>query len=215
MTFDHNHVTEYVGLMAVLSIVFSSRFLAQTEAQFWSTKKLVEHHQAIKDSLGPSDVYKMLFQANFGVEHMLGDRSAVRQYLQSEWERLDLTEISGDSLIERISRDDIFVRVNLRPYKRLNLSPDTLVELMFRTVRETQADTTTFIRQWSMFVDLVRYGMVDFSINDVEALDARVMSGDFSPLRHSTSYRNANQPAYRVIRKDILLKYVSTAGIKY
>lgn len=57
----------------------------------WSAKKLVEFHQSTKPDLRVQDVCKLLYQANFGVEHVLTDAVSVRSYLMEELSAMDTT----------------------------------------------------------------------------------------------------------------------------
>ena len=167
----------------------------------WSVKQLVEYHQSIKQSLRVQDVYKLLYQANFGVEHILSDRASVLSLLRDELSSLDDIQ---EPLLERISTTDETVRVNLRQFKTLNLDPSGLVEVMFRSAEEYRPDTLMFHRQWNEFSALVRYGMLDFPIGEVKEFDERIAEGKLNPVHHSDEYAKLNKPAYRVVRWNFL-----------
>jgi hypothetical protein len=178
--------------------------LSQTDSEpsRWSTKKLVEFHQQHHPNLNAQDVYKLLYQSAFGVEHILADSDRVASYLANEMSSID-TVIPGEPLFERISLDGELVRVNLRPFKVLNLDPSPLVQVMFQSARETIPDTMLFYRLWNEFSALVRFGMLEFSFNDVRVWNIEVEGGTINPVHHSREYSLANWPAYRVVRRSV------------
>lgn len=175
---------------------------AQFSRDHWSVKQLVEYHQQLRPDLQVQDVYKMLYQANFGVGHILTDSTGVRAYLMEELASMDTTDRS-EPLLERISTSGEIVRVNLRPFKAMNLNPQALLQLMERSAAETRPDTLAFNREWNEFCALVRYGFLKFSLNEVEEWDARVSARVLQPVHHSQQYTRAYKPAYRVVRSSL------------
>lgn len=167
-----------------------------------STKELVGFHQNLRPGLGVQDVLKMLYQANLGVEHLLTDTADVRTYLARELEGLEPTDMK-ESLVEPVSTRGDLIRVNLRPFKDLNLGPDLLVQMMFESAAETKPDTLMFYRQWNEFFDLVRYGFLKFPMEDAERWHAIVTGGPPKPVHHTEPYKNLYRPAYRVVRKAV------------
>jgi hypothetical protein len=169
----------------------------------WSVKKLIEYHESLKDSLEVQDVYKLLYQANFGPGHLMADSSTVLEYLLEELSSMDTIPRQGEGLIERISTTGEMVRINLRPYRHLEVRPGLLVQVMTESARETVPDSLMFYRQWNEFFALVRYGLLNFSPDDLEKWDAQVQRGELTAVHHSPAYRRANAPAYRVARFNV------------
>jgi hypothetical protein len=187
----------FVGLAAL-------QIYAQTPApsDHWGVLELVEYHQQLRPRLQVQDVYKLLYQANFGVEHFLTDTAGVRKYLFDELATMDTTS-QGEQLIERISPTDEIVRINLRPFKQLQLDPEKLVQAMFLSASETKPDTEGFYHDWNEFTSLVRYGFLKFPVNDVQEWDARVSAGNLQPPHHSRQYMELYKPAYRVVKRTV------------
>ncbi len=113
------------------------------------------------------------------------------------------TTARSEPLLERISTSGEIVRVNLRPFRAMNLNPQGLIQLMYRSAMETRSDTSMFYREWNEFCSLVRYDLLKFPINEVEEWDARVLGGELQPARHSSQYSQAHKPAYRVVRSSL------------
>ncbi len=173
----------------------------------WGVQKLIGFHQEMYEFMQVQDVYKLLYQANFGVGHILSDSLSTLRRLEAETEMLGVPH-PDELLMERISGDGEIIRVNLRPFKATNLTPATLVECMFRSTID--ADTLSFVRQWNEFFAMVRYGVLAFPVADAEAWNTRVARGDFSPVSHSDAYRRAYTPAYRVVRRSVFTAMFAT-----
>jgi hypothetical protein len=191
------------------------RIYAQPPAasDHWSVLQLVEYHQHLRPKMQVQDVYKLLYQANFGVEHLLTDTAGARKYLFDELATMDTT-IHGEQLIERISPTEEIVRINLRPFRRLKLDPNKLISVMFNSASKTKPDTEEFYHDWSEFTSLVRYDFMKFSRKDVEEWDARVSVGDLEPVHHSRQYSDSYKPAYRVVRLSVFESTFQTRDLE-
>src|SRR5512143_881752 len=78
-----------------------------------------------------ADVYKILYQAEFGPEHMMKNPAAAKEYLL-----LEAKSRGADSslpLTEQCSPDGSMIRVNLAPFLARNLSLDSLFAAMSET----------------------------------------------------------------------------------
>lgn len=168
--------------------------------ELWGVQKLVRYHQEHYDSMQVQDVYKLLYQASFGIGHFLTDTLGTTKRLEAELGTLGAPR-PGELLVERISGDGETIRVNLRPLKALHLDDNTLVRCMFLSVADP--DTLSFIRQWNEFFAMVRYGVLDFPLAEAEAWNDRVVAGDIRPVHHSDRYLRAYAPAYRVVRRSV------------
>ena len=198
--------TRWKSLPVVLIIILAQQapVRAQTnlEPPTWSVKELIEFQQQHHPRLGAQDVYKLFFEAAFGVGHVLADSSAAVSELLDELASVDSTS-SGELLLEPISFYQDVVRVNLRPFKALNLNPSLLVKVMFQSARETLPDTLLFTRLWNEFSSLVRYGMLRFPADEVRVWNAKVEAGSIEAVHHSPEYTAADRPAYRVVKRDL------------
>lgn len=201
-------------LMILPGLMLPQLLLAQgTCGERWSVKRLVEFHQQQKRSLNVQDVYKMLYQASFGVEHLLGDTTSVRSYLLDEMASMDTAD-RGEMLVEQISTTGEIVRVNLRPFRSLSFDPESLVQIMYRSARMMTPDTTLFYRNWEDFKSLVRYGLLSFPVEEVDEWESQLPSGVIAPVHHSVSYVEANAPAYRVVRCDVFESFFADRRAK-
>jgi hypothetical protein len=178
----------------------------------WSVLELLRYQAGFRDSLQARDVYKLLFQASMGVEHLLTDTAAVGAYLEVELAGID-SQGFGEPLLERISPDGGMVRVNLRPFRALNLPPRLLVKAMFASAAETLPDTVVFYSWWATYVSLVHSGVLGPAPADLGEWVERLRGGDLVAAHHSPAYERRNRPAYRVVRRSVILPLLNSLGI--
>jgi hypothetical protein len=190
----------YVLFVGLAALPMRAQSLAPSD--HWGVLQLVEYHQQLRPQMQVEDVYKLLYQANFGVEHFLTDTAGVRKHLFDELATMDTTN-HGEQLIERISPTDEIVRINLRPFRQLKLDPHLLIRVIFSSASETTPDTEGLYHDWNEFVSLVRYDFLKFPMKDVHEWDARVSAGNLQPAHHSQQYVELHKPAYRVVKRAI------------
>lgn len=162
---------------------------------------LIRHHLDRYPLMGVQDVYKMLYQGEFGVGHLLGDGKGARRYLLEELATMDTTD-RGEELLEPVSADGGMVRVNLRPFRRLGHSPDLLLQAMTATVAGTNGDTARFVTGWHSFAASACAEQFDQA--ELRQWDERVRRGEIVIAHHSPRYTGAYRPAYRVCRRSAI-----------
>jgi len=174
-----------------------------------SVPRLVEYHVQRYPRIQVQDVFKMLYQGEFGIGHLLGDGTRALQYLREELAQLDST--TGDEeLLEPVSADGGMVRVNLRPYRRAGHSPELLVRAMMESASDTRGDTARFVSTWREFISSAPAS--GFDPEELRTWDDRVRRGDLRVVHHSGVYTGAYRPAYRVCRRAVIEKLLSSSG---
>lgn len=148
------------------------------------------------------DVYKLLYQGVFGIDHLLSKEA--RNFLKEEANTLRLDEQPEEPLLEEASTDGSMVRVNLRPYLRRGLPLDRLFSAMKASAEKGREED--FLGAWSVFRELVRSGTLVFDEGEIEELDREVKPGGCPMRHHSEAYRGAYHPAYRIVKLSTLKK---------
>jgi hypothetical protein len=166
---------------------------------------LIKEHFSRRPMMRATDAYKLLYQGVFGVEHIMGDSAWER--LEEEAGRIKINDHPWEPLIEDVSTDGSMVRVNLRPYLRRGLLLDSLFEAMKESAKGEGAPKD-FLLAWTVFRELAETGAVQVDQNETEELDAELKEKGCRPHHHSEAYREAYYPAYRVVRRAILSKYL-------
>ena len=150
------------------------------------------------------DIYKMLFQSVFGIQHILHDKA--KRYLQEELSTLKMLKSSDEPLIENISIDNVMVRVNLRPFRMRGLSSDKLFLAMIASAKEPMGTQEAFLKLWNRFKSLVEAGKLNFDESSLEDFDKKVKRENYPPYHHTERYRRSYRPAYRVVKREVFKK---------
>ena len=152
-------------------------------------------------SMQMQDVLKMCYQAVFGVEHMLADIEKARQYFYQEY--ASTPAALSIPLYESISED--FCRINLAAWKARDLDPDELFELFVTSAHHTVLGTRTDLNNCAKSAEkLIAKDLFPFSLEDWKTYYVEYKNSGIRPVHHSDAYRQAEQPAYRIICKNLL-----------
>lgn len=158
---------------------------------------LVEQFAA-HPSMTPRDAVKLCFQAAFGAEHSLEDLEGARRYFDDEFQS---TPASDAPLYERISEDAI--RVNLSAWKARGLRGEWLFRLFARSARirtDPKKAQAAFIASVKATEVIARNGEAPFTLASWLLYRTAYETGGVRAVHHSEAYRQAEKPAYRVVR---------------
>ena len=174
-------------------------------------QELIAYHTQRHEGLQPEDVYKLLFQGVLGPEHLLSNPDAAKRYLFDEWQKVD-----GDhheELIEEISIDEKYVRVNLRPFKARQIDLEILWNAFLHAAKMNTMAKSEFIVLWNEYMDLCHKQLLDFAYECVRAFDQLMYQKNYPPAHHSRLYREKNKPAYRVVVKNEIVRLIEKEPI--
>lgn len=145
---------------------------------------------SLHPSMQPQDVVKMCYQAAFGAEHLLADKDAAFTWLQKEFEEVKVTEVS-ERLYEQI--DDKVCRINLREWKRRDMPLIWLFRIFVESASFVNPyGEESFAQCLSEAEMLIQQGAFSFSVKEWEETKKQ------GPVHHSETYRQQEQPAYRI-----------------
>lgn len=155
-------------------------------------KDYLREQVSLHPSMQPQDVVKLCYQAAFGAEHLLADKDAAFTWLQKEFEEVKVTEVS-ERLYEQLH--DRVCRMNLREWKRRRLPVTWLFRMFVESASFVNMYTgeEDFEQGLKAAEELVKEGAFDFSPEEWEKISKQ------GPVHHSLSYRQQEQPAYRIV----------------
>lgn len=164
-------------------------------------KQYLRNQIQLHPAMEPQDVYKMMFQAAFGAEHILQEKEAAYVYLKREFEE---TEPSDELLYEQIGEG--ICRVNLGAWKQRHLPLEWLfrmfagsVEAECRKQEMQEAAAESFQQYEREAKEAVKEGRFSFSYEDFEEYAKNYHQADPHPVHHSEAYRRSEHPAYRLV----------------
>ena len=148
------------------------------------------------------DVYKLLHQAALGPGHAVNNPAAARKYLDEEIQALDggPTEPGQDI----ISPDGQLGRVHLRTYLAGGGDVDVLHRAFVKTASTYSASPDKLAKFCGCLGDLATAGGIPFTQDEVVAYFEKIAHDGYLAIHHSAAFRNAYQPAYRVVAVDLL-----------
>jgi hypothetical protein len=159
---------------------------------------LILQHLGWYPLMQPRDVYKLVFQGVMGSEHLISSPEGFIKYLVEELEPL-LPEPAG-RLFEPIRPDRTLLRINLRPYKALQLGADILIPPLLETARTFLGDPSQLQAEWMDFVQSCEHGQVsNFEVPEIHQFTTWLEGLKFPAVHHSEVYNQEYQPAYRLI----------------
>ncbi len=163
---------------------------------------LIQDHLTRYPLMQVQDVYKMLYQGEFGVKHIIDNPEAARRYLD-----IELEQVNPDAymfLWELITPDSSMIRVNLRSFKANQLDPDNLWEAMVKTAETVTGDSVRFVDYWQQVMLAIEEGILPFHGQEAYVYLQTMTDHGLPVVHHSEIYREAYHPAYRVIAMDYL-----------
>jgi len=168
-----------------------------------SIKDLISEQQSKYNLITVQDIFKLFYQSVFGVKHLLKDPIASKKYLYEEYSQIDTKD---EPLFENISLDGNIVRVNLKSFKFRKLSIEKLFEVMTISADQITGDLTILKKYWEEFEDLVKKGYFNFDLGEIKKYNDKLQKIP-KEIYHSQIYIKKYDPSYRVVRKDIFLKF--------
>jgi hypothetical protein len=155
--------------------------------------------------MGLEDAYKWLFQAVLGGEHAVGSAEGVRRWMEEEWAGLE-GSLTGESLAQDLRPDGSLLRLNLRPFRALGGSPDTVLAAFLRSAAGFQGRRKDFVQVWEgLRRSLETHHLSGLTTEGWDQLDRHVRQAGFPALHHSPAYEAAYRPAYRIVLREAWL----------
>ena len=148
------------------------------------------------------DIYKLLHQAAMGPEHAVENAVVARERLIAEAQQL--SGRSADPRIDPISPDGRLARVHLRAYLEGGGTIDELATAFVNTAQNYPAAPDKLAKFCGCLGDLAAAGGIPFERDAVETFFGDLAARGYPAIRHSLTYRELYQPAYRVVAVEYI-----------
>ena len=143
----------------------------------------------------PRDAVKLIYQNEFGGGHLIRDVQACLNYLRREY--ADLEKDPTAPLYEDIGNG--IVRVNLAAVKPEDL--EQLGKNFIDSAAKHKGMLESFLNKLKVLETLTAEGVFPFDTNALSAYLYEYKAAGYPAVSHSPEYRQAYNPAYRIIRK--------------
>lgn len=168
-----------------------------------SFKSILLEQLGLHPGFTVEDLYKLIYQAVFGLEHLFSDEKGAYRALCEELEGLT-QPLSGEKLLELIDPKGIIYRMNLRPYKTKRGNLDRLFKVLLLTKRRVSGTRMDFLSLWEEAKKLIKKLSLPFSLEHMKKLEFSFLNGDLPILHHSKSYERLNHPSYRLVATEYI-----------
>jgi hypothetical protein len=166
---------------------------------------LIDWHLHRRPLMEAQDVYKLLYQGVFGPEHIIQSPAAFAGRLHQEIEGLGALHLDPlQPVWEPVRADQSLVRLNLRPFLVRSGDIAHLISMCIQTGRQTWGTATELRQAWESFVDLWKEGRWPGFTPNVSEYSRRLERDRLPAVHHSSIYRTAYRPAYRLVAQEYL-----------
>jgi len=150
------------------------------------------------------DIYKSCFQDYMGAEHLVSDKQRVKAYLDEELQTTSLDDLMP-WYYEACGVNGQYVRVSIRAIKENLITEDVLLDAFTRSTNSDMRPTVEFWRdRWHKIVgtiDQMELNLPNYQ-QDRAFIDSILSVGKYA-ISHSSEYREAYRPHYRIVEKSI------------
>ena len=162
-------------------------------------------HFAQYPQMEPQDAVKLIYQQEFGPEHMVKDAAKSLAALKMEIAQLQSSG-AKEPLYESIGNG--LCRLNLRPCRDRDIPAEDVNRLFMETAQGMEGDKKRFRQGIRALQKLAEEGETPFDAVELDMFLARYP--DSCPaLHHSVTYRLAYAPAYRIVAQKKLKAYLA------
>ena len=162
-------------------------------------------HFAQYPKMEPQDAVKLIYQQEFGPEHMIRDAAKSLAALKMEIAQLQ-SGGAKEPLYESIGSG--LCRLNLRPCRDRDIPAEDINRLFVETAHGTEGDKKRFRQGIRTLQKLAEEDETPFDAVALDLFLARYP--DSCPaLHHSAAYRLAYAPAYRIVAQKKLKAYLA------
>lgn len=174
----------------------AERKVSWMENQHSELCRILTDHARRYPLMEPCDVVKLIFQNEFGGEHLISEPNATLAWLRAE-RAATADDLTVDA-VEDIGNG--MVRIALAALEFSENALRVLNRDFFRSAQMHEGRRKTFLSKLDALRRLTGEGVFGFSAQELEIYLERYIDAGCCPLSHSPTYRAAYHPAYRVVK---------------
>lgn len=144
----------------------------------------------------PTDAVKLIYQNEFGGGHLIRDEQQCLARLRAEYQ--NTPQSSSGIFAESIGNG--LVRVHLGCLDAQGYTPEQLANAFIRSAAEIRGNLDSFREKLNLLRELARESLLPFGADTLECYLADYEKAGFPMVSHSSTYRDAYRPAYRVVK---------------
>ena len=151
------------------------------------------------------DIYKSCFQDYMGAEHLVSDRQSVKAWLDEELRSVTLDELQP-WYCEPCGIDSNYYRVSIRAVIEGIVTEEWLLDAFIRSANsQKRPSVESWKERWHEIIaviDRMQLSLPHYQ-EDRQYIDSVLAAGKYA-ISHSSDYREAYHPHYRIVEREIL-----------
>ena len=155
-------------------------------------REILEMHAKMYPKMQPQDCFKLIYKSNFAGGHILSDEGAALRYFEMEYADTpaDENEVLAAEIGNHLCRLNIAKAKTLFPAAQIFEWFSSTAKTYRGSMSEFSADMKTLKKNINLF---------SFTQEEFDAYASWYRSEGYPSVHHSSVYREAYQPHYRVI----------------
>lgn len=162
-------------------------------------RNVIELHMEKYPKMELRDMFKLIYQSEFGGGHMIEDKKK-----SLEWIKEETKFVQSQNWPERECVCEDIGGDMCRMYLDTELSPETLNEMFVQSANKKRGTIEGLERKLEQFLEFCETNECRFSREEAEQAVLIWKEAGYPAIHHSEAYRSNYFPAYRVVMK----KYV-------
>lgn len=160
-------------------------------------RRIVRSHSIRYPLMKCADIYKLAYQAAMGSAHGMNSVETAREYFEKEISSMN--HESTEPVVDTIAHDGSISRIHIRPYLIAGYSPEKLFEAFLKTGKEYTGSTGKLELYCWWLIRMKKDGMLSDNLRAINQYVDEMSESGYPTVHHSTEYRNAYSPSYRVV----------------
>lgn len=169
-------------------------------------RRIIKSHMLRYPLMKCTDIYKLIYQAAMGSAHSIGFVEPAREYFLEEIS--SMSNGPEEPVVDIIAHDGSIFRINIRPYVQDGFNPEKLFDAFVQTGKEyTGSEGKLELYCWWL-IRMKDEGMLPVYPRDIDQYLREMSKSGFPAVHHSSEYRNAYSPSYRVISSTFIRELI-------
>ena len=158
--------------------------------------EIIQQHLTKYPNMQIRDAAKLIYQNEFGGGHMIANPSISLERIHEEYITLDQSIQHQETVIESIGNN--MSRIYLSSLSN-GLREETLNEMFVQSANNKKGTVKDFEKKLEVFLNACKNGTLPFPESEVISFIKNWREKGYPAISHSSVYREAYHPAYRVI----------------
>jgi len=165
-------------------------------------RRIIRSHSVRYPLMRSTDLYKLIYQAAMGSAHRVQSINSARELFKEEISNIGSGPV--EPVVDIVAHDGSVCRINIRPYLQAGYNSGKLIEMFCRTAEEFTGSTIKLELYCWWILRMKADGLLTANIQDINQYLTEMAESGYPAVHHSSVYRNAYSPSYRVIASTLI-----------